>query len=112
MDPDHIFLGVGSDEAIDLLIRVCCVPDYDSILITPPTYGMYSVCAHVNNVNVLEVPLTPEFHLQTSEASGRQLDLECAHSWVDAQANSLKSKPQTHLFVQSWQSDRDVAQPE
>lgn len=65
--PDQIFLGVGSDEAIDLLIRICCAPEHDSILITPPTYGMYSVCAHVNHVAVLQVPLTSDFQLQTEE---------------------------------------------
>lgn len=40
---ENIFVGVGSDEAIDLIIRVLCKPGVDSILITPPTYGMYKV---------------------------------------------------------------------
>jgi len=55
--PEYIFLGVGSDEVIDLLMRVCCAPGKDKILITPPTYGMYTVCAHVNDVPVVKVPL-------------------------------------------------------
>ena len=54
---DYVFLGVGSDEVIDLLIRVCVVPGTEKILITPPTYGMYSVCAQVNDVGVVKVPL-------------------------------------------------------
>ncbi|KAK7062555.1 histidinol-phosphate transaminase [Paramarasmius palmivorus] len=55
---DHVFLGVGSDEVIDLLMRVCVVPGgREKILITPPTYGMYSVCAQVNDVGVVKVPL-------------------------------------------------------
>lgn len=56
---DHIFLGVGSDEVIDLLMRVCISPGPrgDSILITPPTYGMYAVCAQVNDVRVVKTPL-------------------------------------------------------
>ncbi|KAI0747080.1 histidinol-phosphate aminotransferase [Daedaleopsis nitida] len=54
---DHVFLGVGSDEVIDLLIRVCVAPGTEKILITPPTYGMYSVCAQVNDVGVVKVPL-------------------------------------------------------
>ena len=40
---EQIFLGVGSDEAIDMIVRVFCKPARDSILITPPTYGMYKV---------------------------------------------------------------------
>jgi histidinol-phosphate aminotransferase len=55
---DHIFLGVGSDEVIDLLIRVCVQPGgEEKILITPPTYGMYSVCGQVNDVGIIKVPL-------------------------------------------------------
>lgn len=63
VDPKQIFLGNGSDEAIDLLIRAFCEPYQDSILITDPTYGMYSVCAEVNGVNVQQVLLTPDFDL-------------------------------------------------
>jgi histidinol-phosphate aminotransferase len=63
VDPKNIFLGNGSDEAIDLLIRAFCEPGKDSILITEPTYGMYSVCAEVNAVNVQQVTLTPDFDL-------------------------------------------------
>lgn len=61
--PEQIFLGNGSDEAIDLLIRAFCEPNQDSILITEPTYGMYSVCADVNAVNVQQVLLTPDFDI-------------------------------------------------
>src|SRR5688572_25516008 len=59
--PEQIFLGNGSDEPIDLVIRAFCEPNQDSILITDPTYGMYSVCAEVNAVNIQHVVLTPEF---------------------------------------------------
>jgi histidinol-phosphate aminotransferase len=55
--PDHVFLGVGSDEVIDLLIRVCVAPERERILTTPPTYGMYAVCAQVNDIGVTRVPL-------------------------------------------------------
>jgi histidinol-phosphate aminotransferase len=55
---DHIFLGVGSDEVIDLLMRVCVVPGgKEKILTTPPTYGMYAVCAQVNDIAIIKVPL-------------------------------------------------------
>ena len=64
VDRENIFLGVGSDEPIDLLMRIFCDPDKDSILITPPTYGMYKVAANINNVDVQEVLLTEKFQLQ------------------------------------------------
>lgn len=63
VDPEQIFLGNGSDEAIDLLIRAFCEPNAASILITEPTYGMYAVCADVNAVNVQQVLLTPDFDI-------------------------------------------------
>ncbi|KAF4321097.1 hypothetical protein BBO99_00002139 [Phytophthora kernoviae] len=56
----NTFLGVGSDEAIDLIIRVACTPRVDNILITPPTYGMYSVCANIHDVGIVSVPLQIE----------------------------------------------------
>lgn len=56
----HVFLGVGSDEVLDLLQRVSCRPQQDKILVCPPTYGMYSVCAAVNDLEVVEVPLKTE----------------------------------------------------
>lgn len=60
---ENIFLGNGSDEAIDLLFRIFCNPGKDNALIFPPTYGMYKVCASVNDVEVRNVPLTPSFQL-------------------------------------------------
>ncbi|GKY95733.1 hypothetical protein MPSEU_000534100 [Mayamaea pseudoterrestris] len=65
--PANIFVGVGSDEAIDLLMRIFCVPGHDQILTTPPTYGMYKVCAKVNDVDIVNVPLTSDFDLQVDE---------------------------------------------
>jgi len=64
LDPAQIFTGVGSDEPIDLLIRIFCTPGHDRILITPPTYGMYKVAASINDVAVDQVPLTPDFQLE------------------------------------------------
>jgi histidinol-phosphate aminotransferase len=63
--PQQIFLGNGSDEAIDLLIRAFCEPKEDEIILLPPTYGMYQVCAEVNNVRIKEVSLTPDFQIDT-----------------------------------------------
>ncbi|MCX6295532.1 MAG: histidinol-phosphate transaminase [Bacteroidetes bacterium] len=56
----NIFLGNGSDEAIDILFRAFCDPQKDNVIICPPTYGMYEVSANINDVNVIKVPLLPE----------------------------------------------------
>jgi histidinol-phosphate aminotransferase len=61
--PEHIFLGNGSDEAIDILFRAFCEPGQDEVIICPPTYGMYEVSAHINNVHIVRVPLTKDFQL-------------------------------------------------
>ena len=50
-------MGVGSDEAIDAILRCFCVPGRDKILTCPPTYGMYAVSAQVNDLEVIKVPL-------------------------------------------------------
>ena len=50
-------MGVGSDEAIDAILRCFCVPGRDKILTCPPTYGMYAVSAQVNDLEVVKVPL-------------------------------------------------------
>lgn len=61
--PENILLGNGSDECIDLLIRAFCDPQRDNIIICPPTYGMYEVYAHINDVAIKEVPLLQNFQL-------------------------------------------------
>ncbi|MBL7804851.1 MAG: histidinol-phosphate transaminase [Saprospiraceae bacterium] len=59
--PGQIFLGNGSDEAIDLLLRAFCEPRLDNIVILPPTYGMYAVQAAVQDVEVRRAPLCADF---------------------------------------------------
>jgi histidinol-phosphate aminotransferase len=59
LTPEHLFVGVGSDEAIDALLRCFCIPGRDKILVCPPTYGMYGVSAQVNDVGLVKVPLLP-----------------------------------------------------
>ncbi|HBX66899.1 MAG TPA: histidinol-phosphate transaminase, partial [Balneolaceae bacterium] len=61
---ENVFVGVGSDEAIDLLYRIFCQPGKDSVIINPPTYGMYKVSADINDVDYDEVLLTEGFQLQ------------------------------------------------
>ena len=67
IDASEVFVGVGSDEAIDLLFRIFCTPGKDRILINPPTYGMYKVSANINDVAIDEVLLTEDFQLQTDK---------------------------------------------
>ena len=57
IQPENLFVGVGSDEAIDALLRCFCTPGRDKILTCPPTYGMYGVSAQVNDLEVVKVPL-------------------------------------------------------
>ncbi|MFO7659007.1 MAG: histidinol-phosphate transaminase [Bacteroidales bacterium] len=61
VEPEMTFLGNGSDEAIDLLIRAFCQPGTDNILSVEPTYGMYRVCADISEVEYNEVLLTDDF---------------------------------------------------
>jgi histidinol-phosphate aminotransferase len=61
--PQHIFMGNGSDECIDILFRCFCEPGKDNVVIVPPTYGMYEVSANINDVLVKRVPLLPNYQL-------------------------------------------------
>jgi len=64
--PSQIVLGNGSDELLDLIMRVFCEPAKDNIIITPPTFGIYKVLANANNVEAREAPLTNGFELDTT----------------------------------------------
>lgn len=55
--PAALLVGRGSDEAIDLLVRALCVPGQDAIVVTPPVFGMYAVCARLQGAPLVEVPL-------------------------------------------------------
>lgn len=69
----EIFIGNGSDEAIDLLFRIFCEPKKDNVLICPPTYGMYEVSAEINDVPIKRASLTNDFQLDFAEIN-RQID--------------------------------------
>ena len=60
---ENIFIGNGSDEVIDLAYRIFCDPVKDNVIICPPTYGMYEVSAHINDVAIQKVNLTQDFQL-------------------------------------------------
>ncbi len=61
--PEQIFLGNGSDEAIDLVFRVFCNPGKDNVVAIAPTYGMYQVCADINDVEYRPVLLNDDYTL-------------------------------------------------
>jgi len=62
---ENIFLGNGSDEIIDLCFRIFCNPGFDKALTFSPTYGMYEVSAAINNVELIKVPLSGDFQIET-----------------------------------------------
>ncbi len=63
VDPESVVIGNGSDELIDNLIRMFCIPGVDSIVTMPPTYGAYRVFADINDVPVEKCPLTAGFEI-------------------------------------------------
>ena len=65
--PSQIMLGVGSDEPIDLIFRVFCEPKQDNVVVINPTYGMYGVCADINNVEYRQVNLEEDFSLDADK---------------------------------------------
>lgn len=79
--PEQIFIGNGSDEAIDLLYRAFCEPGLDNVVICPPTYGMYEVSANINNIALKKVPLTTQFQLDL-EALEEAIDLHTRIIWL------------------------------
>jgi len=59
VEPENVLVGRGSDEAIDLLVRGFCRAEHDSVLVCPPTFGMYEVAARIQGAQVVRVPLDP-----------------------------------------------------
>lgn len=65
--PECIFLGNGSDEAIDLVFRIFCRPGVDNVVAIDPTYGMYEVCADINDVEYRKVSLDADFQFRADD---------------------------------------------
>ncbi|MCQ2267657.1 MAG: histidinol-phosphate transaminase [Bacteroidaceae bacterium] len=65
--PEQIFLGNGSDEAIDLIYRCFCVPGVDNVVAMSPTYGMYKVCADINDVEYRPVQVDQNFQISVEK---------------------------------------------
>ena len=78
---EHIFLGNGSDECIDLLYRSFCEPGKDNVIICPPTYGMYEVSANINDIKIKYVPLLDNFELDLIHLEN-QIDANTKIIWI------------------------------
>ena len=128
--PTQIFLGNGSDEPIDLLVRATCIPGgKDAILIMPPTYGMYEVSASINNVDIIKIPLTTDFQVDTdavlaavtnqtkliwlcspNNPSGNLLREESIRTIIEAAQHSLVIVDEAYIDfsgTRSWTSELD-----
>ena len=125
--PEQIFLGNGSDEPIDLLVRATCTPGKDNLLIMPPTYGMYEVSAAVNDVQLIKVPLTSDFQVDAeavlaaitpttkliwlcspNNPSGNLLQAEAIHMILKAATHSLVIVDEAYIDfanTPSWTSE-------
>ena len=95
---EQIFLGNGSDEAIDLVYRVFCRPGIDNVVAPAPTYGMYQVCAEVNDVEYRAVPMAAETFALQIEDMAAQVDDHTKVIWLCSPNNpSGNAYPQAQL---------------
>ena len=69
---EQIFLGNGSDDVLNQLMIAFCTPGKDKAVLLPPTFGMYQVCASINGIETLEVPLTADFRLDIAGINAAQ----------------------------------------
>lgn len=92
VEPNRIFVGNGSDEAIDLLFRIFCRPQIDNVLICPPTYGMYEVSAEINDVKIKRINLTEDFELNFA-AVANAFDAETKLIFVCSPNNPTGNSP-------------------
>lgn len=88
---ENILIGNGSDEIIDLVQRVFGEPKEDSVIICPPTYGMYEVYANINNLKIIEIPLTENFQLDTIEILSQKAKILYLCSPNNPTGNSLEN---------------------
>ncbi len=102
--PERLFLGNGSDEGIDLLFRVLCEPGRDNVITLDPTYGMYGVCAQINDVQRKSVLLREDFSLDAQAV----LDAVDEHTKIiflcspnNPTSNSLEQKAVLELIDQA-----------
>ena len=100
---EDIFLGNGSDEIIDLCLRVFCTPGVDKALTFTPTYGMYEVSSSVNDIEVIKVPLNDSFQIDLKKAeasfSDKNLKLIFICSPNNPTANSMNFKDVEYIIT-------------
>lgn len=82
VSPEQIFVGNGSDEAIDLCFRIFCEPGVDNAVAIAPSYGMYTVAAAINNVSVREVPLRSDDYFLPSDELLAACDSHTRLLWI------------------------------
>ena len=78
---EQIFLGNGSDEAIDLVYRIFCRPGMDNVVAPAPTYGMYQVCADVNDIEYRAIPLKQDYQLDI-DSMRKAIDVNTKVIWL------------------------------
>ena len=88
---ENILIGNGSDEIIDLVQRVFGEPKEDSVIICPPTYGMYEVYANINNLKLISIPLTDGFQLNTESILSQKAKILYLCSPNNPTGNSLEN---------------------
>ena len=99
----HLFLGNGSDEAIDLVYRIFCEPRVDNVVAIAPTYGMYSVCADINDVEYRAVPLNDDFTLNAERllaATDERTKIIWLCSPNNPTGNALKRSEVEHVLTE------------
>lgn len=100
----NIFLGNGSDEAIDLVYRIFCDPKEDNVVAITPTYGMYKVCADINNVEYRSVELDEHFQI-SAESLLRKVDADTRAIWLCSPNNptgNLLDKEEIEKILKSF----------
>ncbi len=104
LTPENLFLGNGSDEGIDLLYRVLCEPGKDNVITVDPTYGMYAVCAQINDVERRSVLLSGDFSLNADKvlkAADRHTKMIFLCSPNNPTANSFEKEAMLKILDQA-----------
>lgn len=100
--PEQIFVGNGSDEAIDLVYRSFCIPGVSNVITLPPTYGMYKVSADINDIAVKEIPLTTAYQIDVEKVI-QAIDSDTKVIWIcspnNPTGNAVYSKDIIHLLT-------------
>ena len=81
VETEQLFLGNGSDEAIDLVYRIFCRPGIDNVVAPAPTYGMYQVCADVNDIEYRAIPLKQDYQLDI-DSMRKAIDVNTKVIWL------------------------------